>query len=59
MTKIFDGLTALIFAGTLMFGADALYNVVKREALIRVSKGLHSTYKFTQALTGEHYSWER
>jgi hypothetical protein len=58
-TKIFDALLALVFTGMTVFGAGELYNAVRREALKRVSKGLSSTYLFTQKLTGEHFDWEQ
>jgi len=45
--------------GVTVFGATTLYNIVKREALIQVNKGLLSTYQFSQALTGTKFEWEQ
>ena len=59
ITKVFDAFVSLIFAGTMLFGARSLHDFVKREALIRVSKGLSSTYRFSQALTHEKFDWEK
>ena len=60
LTKVYDTLLALIFVGMTIFGASTLYNVVKREALIQVSRGLSSTYLFSKALSGgQTYDWER
>ncbi len=60
LTKVFDTLVAFVFVGMTIFGATTLYNVVKRAALIQVSKGLSSTYQFTKALSaGKTYDWEK
>lgn len=56
--KIFDTFVAIIFTGITIFGASALYDLVKREALTQVGKGLSPITPYTRALTGEHYSWE-
>lgn len=57
--KIFDALLALIFTAFTVFSAPAIYNFVKREALVRVSKGLHSTYRFQKAIDPIIYDWEK
>lgn len=59
MTKIFDVILVLALTAMTAFSAPVLYNLVKLEALIRVSKGLNSTYKYSRALTGETFDWER
>lgn len=57
--KIFDALITLIFTAFTVFSAPAIYNFVKCEALVRVSKGLHSTYRFQKAIDPIVYDWER
>ena len=57
--KIFDAILALVFTAFTVFSAPAIYNFVKREALIRVSKGLSPMAPFQRAIDREHYSWER
>jgi hypothetical protein len=59
LEKIFDAILALVFTAMTVFSAPMIYNFVKREALIRVSKGLNSTYKYSRALTGETFDWEK
>ena len=59
MSKVFDAFVALIFNGVTAFSAVGFYNLVKREGLIQVSKGLSSTYVYSQRLTGEHFDWEK
>lgn len=59
LEKIFDAILALVFTAMTVFSAPAIYNFVKREALIRVSKGLSSTYRFQKAIDLETYDWER
>jgi hypothetical protein len=57
--RIFDAILALVFTAITVFSAAALYDFVRKEALIHVSKGLSSTYKYTQKLTGERFDWEK
>lgn len=57
--KIFDAFVSVIFSGLVLFSAQSLYNGVKRAALIQVSHGRSSTYRYSQALTGEHFHWEK
>ncbi len=59
MSKIFDALMALAFLGVTLFGAAAAYDFIRRGALIRVSKGLKSTYRFQKSIDRESYDWER
>ena len=57
--KIFDAFISAIFSGLVLFSAGSLYNGVKRAALVQVSHGLSSTYRYSQALTGERFNWEK
>lgn len=57
--KIFDAFVALIFTGMTAFTLSGIYNFVKREAILRVGRGLSSTYTYSRRLTGEHFDWER
>jgi len=57
--KIFDGLLALVFTALTVFSAPALYYAVKRASLIRVSQGLHSTYRLQRLIDPTVYDWER
>ena len=57
--KIIDSLLAIVFVGMSLFGATEMYKIVRRESLLRVSKGLNSTYFYTRKLTGESFDWER
>ena len=59
MSKIVDALMALAFLGVALFGGTVAYDFIRRGALIRVSKGLKSTYRFQKAIDGEHFDWER
>jgi len=62
--KIFDGLLALVFTALTVFSAPAIYCAVKRAALVRVSQGLHSTYRLQRLIdpnlytTGRGNEWE-
>ena len=56
--KLFDAILALVFTAMTIFSAPAIYHFVKREALMQVSRGLSSTYRFQKAIDPTVYDWE-
>lgn len=57
MKDLINLLTAIIFSGSFLFGigytAKQAHDIVKKEALTQVSKGLSSSEELANALTGE------
>ena len=54
--SIIDVLVSIIFAGSLsLYGLKELHDFVKKEALTKVSCGLGSMSKFTNALTCQKF----
>lgn len=56
--KIFDAILALVFTAFTVFSAPAIYNFVKRTALIQVSKGLSPIAPFQRAIDRESFDWD-
>ena len=57
MRDVIDMIAALVFSGALVFGTGysvkQVHDIIKKEALEQVSKGLSSSEELARALTGE------
>jgi len=57
MRDVVDMIAALVFSGALFFGTGytlkQVHDVIKKESLEQVSKGLSSSEELANALTGE------